>query len=261
MEVAPSGMTFNPKENDFGGTGGDLFVSFYGPGERWNRGAVGRIKMKVAPDGKYTYEEQAIADLPKLSGIAFGKDGALYVAHHGVADYWYNSVKDTTGGFFKLIYDESLSKTRYKKRSGNQPQITASSIENGKQLFAEQACSACHAVVPSKELLGPSLLGVGNRLSREEILEEINFPSKIIKPSMGALKITKKDGKVLLGRAVNTDDTQVSIMLVGNSVVSIPRSEIAWIQNEKKSLMYEDLIKGLNSAEVNGLLDYITSLK
>lgn len=42
-EVAPSGIVFNSPENDFGGTAGDLFIAFYGPGERWTRGGVGRI--------------------------------------------------------------------------------------------------------------------------------------------------------------------------------------------------------------------------
>ena len=159
-----------------------------------------------------------------------------------------------------MIYYESLTKNSPKKR---QPPVvlSESSVESGKQLFAEHACSACHAVDNSSELLGPNLNGIVKRLSREDILEEINSPSKIIKPSMGALRITRKDGQILLGRAVNADEKEISLMLIGNNIVRLPRIEIAKTENEKKSLMYEGLIKGLSKEQVDQLLDYISSLQ
>ena len=110
-------------------------------------------------------------------------------------------------------------------------------------------------------MLGPNLFGISDRFSREEILESVNEPSKIIKPSMGATRITKKDGSVLLGRVVNTDDQQISIMLVGNSVVTIPRSEIAQSDEVRQSLMYTNLLNGLRDEQINQLLDYLASLR
>src|SRR5688572_6240890 len=104
-EMAPSGIEFNKTDNDFGGTGGNLFVAFYGPGERWTRGGVGRVNIKRLSDGTYSYEEFPIADIPKLSNLAFGKDGSLYLAQHGKADYWYNAIYENEGAFYKLIYD------------------------------------------------------------------------------------------------------------------------------------------------------------
>jgi putative heme-binding domain-containing protein len=139
--------------------------------------------------------------------------------------------------------------------------VSAGSVETGKQLFAEKACSACHGVSGGEELLGPNLNGIASRLSRENILEDIQYPSKIIKPSMGAVRITKTNGQVLLGRVINSNEQQVSLMLIGNKVISIPRSEIVQTINEKKSLMYEGLVRNLNEVEINSLLDYISSLK
>jgi putative heme-binding domain-containing protein len=260
-EVAPSAIAFNKTDNDFGGTGGNLFVAFYGPGERWKRGALGRIKIERRNDGSYSYEEFPVADIPKLSGLAFGKDGSLYLAHHGVSDYWYNSITEKTGGYYKVVYDPSLKGKPIKSRAINATDLSAGSIESGKQLFAEQACLACHAVDGKSELLGPNLNGIGSRLSREEILEEIKTPSKIIKPSMGGMRITKKDGQVLLGRVVSAEEKEISLMLVGNSIVKIPRNEIRKIENETKSLMYEGLLQSLDQEQVNNLLDYISSLK
>ena len=259
-EAAPAGITFNPLNNPFGGTSGNLFIAFYGPGERWTRGGIGRIQIERLNDGRYNYKEFPVADIPKLSALTFSKDGALYLAHHGLSDYWYNSTEEKSGGFYKVVYDPSIDANSIKKRPTKQENASTRSIELGKQLFAQRACSACHGV-KGPELLGPNLEGIGTRLSREEILEDIQFPSKVIKPSMGAVRVVKKDGQVLLGRVVNADDKQISLILIGNKVVSIPKSEIQSTANESKSLMYENLIKGLSKEEVNSLLDYIVSLK
>jgi putative heme-binding domain-containing protein len=110
-------------------------------------------------------------------------------------------------------------------------------------------------------LLGPTLNGLGNRMSREEIYESIMNPSAIIKPSMEGTKITLKDGKVLLGRIVNANEQQFDLMLIGNKVFQVKRTEIATIETQKKSLMYEGLIKNLSKADRESLLDYLQSLK
>lgn len=77
---------------------------------------------------------------------------------------------------------------------------------------------------------------------------------------MIATRITKKDGKVLLGRIVYSDANQISIMLVGNQIVQVSRIEIASANEELKSLMYENLLAGLSEEEIKNLLNYISSL-
>ena len=259
-EIAPSGIEFNNADNDFGGTGGNLFVAFYGPGERWTRGGVGRIDIKLLSDGKYSYEEFPVADIPKLSNLAFGNDGSLYLAQHGKADYWYNAIYENEGAFYKLIYDSLATAKPVTTRAVLTSTPSKNSIEAGKQLFADHACLACHAVDGTTDLLGPNLKDAGKRLSRKEILEEVLNPSEIIKPSMMAVRVTKKDDQVLIGRVVNSNEKEISLMLIGNSVVQIPRSEIKKTEDEKKSLMYEGLFNGLPDAERESLLDYVVSL-
>ncbi|WP_228527611.1 DUF7133 domain-containing protein [Pararhodonellum marinum] len=259
-EVAPGGMAFNSTENDFGDAAGQLFIAFYGPGERWQRGGVGRVKIEKQDDSNYVFEEFPVADIPKLSDLAFGKNGDLYLAQHGRSDYWYNPTETQTGGFFRLIYDPEVSPTPVAQRELKPSDLSENAIEAGKQLFAERACSACHQVDESEELLGPNLNDIGNRLSRAEIREEIEAPSEIIKPSMMGVKITLNDGKVQLGRIINTDEKHLSVMLVGNFVEKIPRDQIIKVEEEKKSLMYEGLLSGLSEQEIEHLLDYIISL-
>lgn len=261
MELAPSGIEFNSTENDFGGTAGDLFVAFYGPAERWKRGGIARVRISKAESGQIDLIEYPVADIPKLSDLTFGKDGSLYAATHGIADYWYNPIQESSGGFYKLVYDPQLKVKTQQQRSVKQETFSSSSLEKGKDLYKITACFACHATEDGQELLGPTLKGIGNRMSREEIYESIMNPSAIIKPSMEGTKITLKNGKVLLGRIVNADEQQFDLMLIGNQVVQVKRTEIAIFETQKKSLMYEGLIKNLSQANQESLLDYLQSLK
>lgn len=258
-ELAPSGIEFNDPKNDFGGTAGDLFVTFYGPSERWNRGGISRVTMKKTSEG-IKYEEIPVADIPKLSDLAFGKDGSLYLAQHGISDYWYNPTEVKTGGFYKLIYDPALVGKHQTNRKIKEETIPEASLENGKQLFALRACSACHGVDGQSDLIGPNLKGVGAEFSKAELLEEIKMPSNRIKASNIATRITTKDGKVLLGRIVYSDSDKVSIMMVGNQIVEVQRSTIEKTEEDLKSLMYENLLVGLSEAEIDDLLNYISSL-
>ena len=109
-------------------------------------------------------------------------------------------------------------------------------------------------------MLGPNLKDVAKNYSRAEILEEIMTPSARIKPSMGGMRITKKDGNILYGRVINSDEKKLSFMLVGNAVVNVPRAEISKMENDKKSLMFEGLINGMPGDKREALLDYLVSL-
>lgn len=261
-DVAPSGMEFNRKDNDFGNAGGELFVAWYGPGERWNRGGISRVRIVRQNDGKYSYEEKAVVDIPKLSDLCFGIDGSLYASHHGQSDYWYNPTQEKSGGFFKIVYDPLLKgKTFAKKERMNSKDLSPNSIEAGKQLFARNACAACHATDGRTEMLGPNLHGIANTMTRDEILDDIMYPSKRIKPAQTGLKVTKKNGQVLMGRLISNDEKQLTLILVGNATVTIDKADVLATEEMKKSMMYENLISRLTKQEVDNLMDYIVSLK
>ncbi len=259
-EVAPGGIEFNAVTNDFGGTGGDLFIAYYGPGERWTRGGVGRVRITRHEDGSYRYAEFPVLDLPKLSDLAFGPDGALYLAQHGKSDYWYNPTEEKSGGLFKVVLDSKLTSWLPQKAKPGQEKPPASAVDAGREIFAQRACAACHEPGSGPERLGPNLRGIGTRLTRSEILEDILEPSKRIKPSLAAIKVTMRDGRIVLGRVVHADEQQLAVMVVGNAIVPVPRSEIATSEEQTKSLMPERLLNGLTPAETDHLLSYLVSL-
>ena len=260
-EVAPAGVAFNPPENGFGGVGGDLFVAFYGPGERWARGAIGRVRLHRHEDGSYQTEEFPVAEnLPKLSDLAFGPDGSLYATHVGKSDYWYQPLDEPDGAFYRLFYAPWITPAPIDTTAGRTLAASPGTLEQGRRLFADQACSACHAVDGKTELLGPNLKDIGRIYSREELLEEIRNPSLRIKPSTAATRLVLHDGEVLLGRVISTDTEQVRLMVVGNRIMDVPRADIKTEEPVLESLMWPGLLEGLSQTEVEALLTYVISL-
>jgi hypothetical protein len=59
---------------------------------------------------------------------------------------------------------------------------------------------------------------------------------------------------------VSADEKIISLMLIENLIVQIPRDQIQNMENEMKSLMYEGLIQRMTETEVDALLNYIVSL-
>ncbi len=244
QEVAPSEIEFITEPNWWGNDGVQLLVSYYGPGERWTRGAVSRVEVRQDEQGHYRFTEFLIADVPKLSDLALARNGDIYLSHHGEADYWYNAVYENQGGFYKIVYDPSVKVTQTTRPKPDKT-FSKNAIESEKQLFAERACLGCHQVDGVTELLGPNLQDIGQRMSREEILDEIQNPSARIKASMMGIRILKTDGQSLLGRVITSDTESLTLMLVGNQVVTVSRKDIEKTEDVNTSLMYANLLNGM----------------
>ena len=63
-----------------------------------------------------------------------------------------------------------------------------------------------------------------------------------------------------MGRVINSDDDQLAFMVVGNQVVNVKKTEIEKMENEKRSLMFENLLSGMADDEREALLDFLVSL-
>lgn len=260
-EVAPAGMEFHPGPP--GATSaGELFIAFYGPGERWTRGAIARVTLQPTPSGGYDAVETPVATgIAKISDLAFGPSGDLYASQVGRTDYWYQPLERPDGGLYRLVPAPWVVPDPLPSSMGPAPTADQSVLARGRQLFAERACSACHAVDGTTELLGPDLGEVGRVYSREELLEEIRHPSRRIKPSMEGTRIEKRDGTVLLGRVVGADGARVRLLVVGNRLVDVPRADIRSQETASRSLMPEGLLQSLPTDDVDALLAYLATLR
>jgi putative heme-binding domain-containing protein len=84
------------------------------------------------------------------------------------------------------------------------------------QVFVEHPaaqCVRCHAVGDNGgATVGPNLMGVASRLTREQILESLLEPSARIAPGFGTVSLTLRNGQKVDGTLRSETDTEILLV-------------------------------------------------
>ncbi len=254
---APVGIDFNPKNNDFDGTAGDLFISYFGPDGKWNEGSISRVRIQKVGKEEYEVKEFPVADkIAKLSDLEFGIQGDLYVAQFGIETHGHKPYKSPMGAIYRFIEADWVAPDSLK----NITAVVKGNKDKGRLIFKERACNTCHSIDGNESLLGPDLMGIGKLLTKEEIIESINNPDKNIKTGFDQVEIKTKQGKTYFGRMVTSSTSEIVLMLPGNVKEVIKTSDVVSSEFLKRSLMPPGLLGGLDNGEIGDLVSYMQSL-
>jgi putative heme-binding domain-containing protein len=140
--------------------------------------------------------------------------------------------------------------------------LTGRNYEQGRNLFGEVKCFACHRFNNEGGGTGPDLTQVVGRFGPRDLLESIIEPSKVISDQYAAIVVTTSDGKQISGRVVNLHGDTMNIntdMLDPNKLVPVNRNTVESIGASKVSMMPEGLIDTLNREEILDLVAYLYS--
>src|SRR5439155_23872340 len=77
--------------------------------------------------------------------------------------------------------------------------LTRRDYNNGRQLFGETKCYACHRFNNEGGSTGPDLTALSGRFNVRDLLESIIEPSKVISDQYAAVVIATTDGRVITG--------------------------------------------------------------
>jgi quinoprotein glucose dehydrogenase len=120
--------------------------------------------------------------------------------------------------------------TRTKKPFGEfEVALHGGNAQKGKSVFLGHLtamCSKCHALKDDDKQVGPSLQSVGQRLTREELLESIIDPQAKIAPGYGIQTVVLLDGTVMTGTQLKEDAEQITLKLSDGMVKTIIKSEV-----------------------------------
>ncbi len=103
-------------------------------------------------------------------------------------------------------------------------------VGKGRDLFYNHEaaqCVRCHAVFEYGGNAGPGLAGVGERLSKEAILESLVAPSATLAAGYGIASITLKNGEQVTGVVDAEDDDSIRLKVGKEDITTIPKSEIS----------------------------------
>jgi putative heme-binding domain-containing protein len=132
----------------------------------------------------------------------------------------------------------------------------------GRKLYGEVACAACHHFNQDGGSVGPDLTAVAGRFSVRDLLESLVEPSKVVSDQYAAVIITKKNGQVVTGRVGNLHGDALHVienMLEPGKMNSVRRQDIETMEPSPVSMMPSGLLNSLKEDEIQDLVAYLLS--
>jgi putative heme-binding domain-containing protein len=123
------------------------------------------------------------------------------------------------------------------------------------------ACYACHLINGTGRDFGPDLSKVGARLKREQLLESLLHPSKVIAPGYVPVSIECSDGASQAGFVLKEDGQQITLKTPAGQSVVIPRASIKAQSRLPASLMPEGQLQSLTAQEAADVITFLQSLQ
>jgi putative heme-binding domain-containing protein len=130
----------------------------------------------------------------------------------------------------------------------------------GKKVFNNDiaSCAKCHAFAGAGGDVGPDLATARTKLGRGGIFDSILNPSAVIAAGYEPWLIETKDGEIYSGFIVSDGDT-VTLKEPSGGKRNLPSNQIVSRQQQKLSLMPDNISLGLTPQELVDLVEYLMS--
>jgi quinoprotein glucose dehydrogenase len=133
--------------------------------------------------------------------------------------------------------------------------------EEGKKTFLERqdaACLRCHKINGEGGEVGPDLAGLGQRQTREFILESILFPNAKISPGFESVLISMKDGASWAGVVKSENDTQLVVNSPEDGLLTLKKADIQK-RDRGLSAMPEGMAEMLSKQDLRNLVEFLAT--
>lgn len=132
----------------------------------------------------------------------------------------------------------------------------------GKATFELAQCALCHRYGDLGGAVAPDLTNVATRFKRQDILESITEPSKVVSEQYTNTIFTLAGDKVAMGRVLQ--ETEEGVVIVPNpfdpGTIIIKKSEIKSRELSKASIMPPGLLSTFTEDEILDLIAYLESM-
>ncbi|WP_164103187.1 PVC-type heme-binding CxxCH protein [Candidatus Laterigemmans baculatus] len=131
------------------------------------------------------------------------------------------------------------------------------SAERGRAVF-ERVCAACHQIGDVGKPFGPQLNDIGQRMSRQKLIESIVWPNEEIAKGYETLMVLTDDGRALTGFVLREDEKTLTLGVANGKTEVVEKAAIELRQEKKASSMPEALTETIAPIEFLDLLQFLT---
>lgn len=203
--------------------------------------------LRLLPDGREgdQLRKQCSDLLAKLSGRGLGLDKAKW--SDWLAATYPDLAQQLGDGVDVAAWRKRLSAVDWAKGDA----------ERGRAVYAKASCAACHS---GSQAMGPDLMGVAGRFSRDDLFTAILQPSKDISPRYRTTQIETTDGKTYQGLIVYEAVDGVLLQTGPVETVRVAGDKIESRRVTEVSLMPTGLLDRLSDGEIADLYAHLRSL-
>ena len=149
------------------------------------------------------------------------------------------------------------------ERTPNSDLLDGGDAKSGRDIFFERldvSCVRCHTVKDKGGVVGPPLTKVGADRTKEQILESIQFPNKVIVQGYAQLMLALKNDTVEVGRVEKETDSEIHLILGDGTKKTVAKSDVR-ARKDGLSAMPEDISKALSRRDLRNLVAFLSSLR
>lgn len=120
-------------------------------------------------------------------------------------------------------------------------------------------CVRCHAIGGEGGTVGPDLSDIGDKLTREQILEAMVEPSARLSPGYGSVKLTLKDGQTVTGILMEENSRELIVKTSDAEPVEVNISRIDKRQNIPSAMPPMGTL--MSKREIRDMVEYLAGQK
>jgi quinoprotein glucose dehydrogenase len=143
-----------------------------------------------------------------------------------------------------------------------QDALFGGNAQAGRRIFNTNStaqCVRCHAIGGQGGAVGPSLTGIGDVLTREQILQALVEPSARLAPGFGMVSLTLKDGQTVSG-VLNAESAHELVLKTSEAEpLKVPVARIDKRENLPSSMPPMGYI--LSKREIRDVVEFLATLK
>ncbi len=137
---------------------------------------------------------------------------------------------------------------------------TFGNADEGKKLYEQTGCIACHTPGAAQSKIGPDLSAISRGLPVDMIVTELVWPALNVKEGYEAVTVTMKDGTVVTGFKQTETAEAIAVRDLATGVVrSIPRGETKNVV-AGGTVMPDGLTAGMDERQLAHLVRYLMGL-
>lgn len=205
-------------------------------------------EWSVAASEKKTFFAR-LNDRNRMEISEFGTATAQEVAEETKVDL--DAIRNQKGQVGKSSIEDVILAMAEIKGDANQ----------GKALFTDQGCVACHSINKGEVMKGPFMGQIGSIMNRDQITESILKPNASISQGFASFLIETNDGKSYLGFITAESADELTIRDVTGNATKLEKKNIKSREEMENSMMPAGLANALSFEELASLVTYLQAQK